>query len=1209
MNQKDLAIFLGTVIIYFVSEITMDSIKKSPLWVLRQLTDPIYRLFWGELSYLYHIKTNSHLKSISRQYVTLQAIKARPANSIGAPGRLLDLLNESIGGRKQIVVLGEPGSGKTTSLEALAYRLAREAYQFQLRVWIIVLLLVSSLVIFFSPWCIFLIFGFRFLDFIFNYWPIPVLIELRHYEDGNVEDFLKKAVADHVGGERISNKLQTYVERSRIVWLLDGMNEIKGGASGGILENWRETFRQGHYFAQSSIVITSRTGENPAGRLAIENIFRIVDLDNDGVLEFLRAYGSKNVVEDLRALTYNNMLEEHGLGRNPYWLKMMVESDLYTRNRGALFENFTRHLIQRELDKGVNTVSVDAEMDALSYLAYIMSDAGQVGIALEKAKSELENWLKHKGLEWTSNQVLHDADSATLLRLSSWEERVEFSHELVQEFYTTYALRLHLSEAIRWFDSPKRWRVLAMLGGLLEEHTIEGGRTVGNSELSQKFFQSAIGDGKDVTRLLLTIGLLWSVDKQDEQFQQNVISTLAESLLSTNYQINELAILELQRIIGEDIAVIFGDMLNKNRHTSNSKIIDILSILRSKKAVAILIEHLTDPIIKERVRNAIVSMREVAIEPLIDALRRSEEGFRQIIVSVLVQIGSPTIEPLIDMLRRSEDSVRQEAVAVLVRIGGPAVPPLIEALGKPEISVRRAAVVALGQIGDVRGLEALTLALGDENSLVRWDAEEALKRNGTLRKDISIMSRNGVIYPTITLELDEEERILYYCRRHWLLLVTRVAVSFGVAVLTLLLAAYRALGGVFFARTNAVVRGIDLVNLVYLILMAIILFWWMKGRERRNARFILNLFSDTSVVLGLIILGLVVYFRYNGGVVFWFDPNYRRGGDVVNLILLLLSILSLAACIYIFLDWANDFLILTSKRVVYDDSQLLIRHIQMEILLEDIKDVGIRPEEFLDVKISLLNRLESLLDTGTIVILPLTSFGPRYIAFGFAAKATIMQQRILSAMKEARARQETDILSKLISSDAYSNTPHLPRSAIYVSRRLYLENRDLPFGKPNPEFDYTYQTVTWRTYWQYQLFILLFPIPSYFMTINVLHILGLNGFLLYFASSIVFTATIILSYFRKSRYGNNRYTISRDSISVYQSLRKVQKKLYNIPIHSITNVKSSFNFVDRIVHCGNVIVETRDAVIIFYHVPDPQGIQMTINDYRGAFQPEDNDKV
>ena len=113
------------------------------------------------------------------------------------------------------------------------------------------------------------------LDLIFRQWPLPILIELRRYQGEPVEQFLKIVVIGAVGGRAISDQLQGYVERGRLIWLLDGVNEMKGSAYGSAIEGWRGCLKPGQFFDRSAVIFTSRAGqEDPTFELGLEEVLR-----------------------------------------------------------------------------------------------------------------------------------------------------------------------------------------------------------------------------------------------------------------------------------------------------------------------------------------------------------------------------------------------------------------------------------------------------------------------------------------------------------------------------------------------------------------------------------------------------------------------------------------------------------------------------------------------------------------------------------------------------------------------------------------------------------------------------------------------------------------------------------------------------------------------------------------------------------------------
>src|SRR5512138_2180573 len=107
----------------------------------------------------------------------------------------------------------------------------------------------------------------------------------------------------------------------------------------------------------------------------------------------------------------------------------------------------------------------------------------------------------------------------------------------------------------------------------------------------------------------------------------------------------------------------------------------------------------------------------------------------------------------------------------------------------------------------------------------------------------------GILKPNIELELDEGERIVYYTRRHWVLLLIRVAIPLLFAVILLALAFYRTIGGVFFSLDAAPGgRLVDPSNIIFLLLIGLILYWWANRNTKKKTRS--DLFVNALVLFG-----------------------------------------------------------------------------------------------------------------------------------------------------------------------------------------------------------------------------------------------------------------------------------------------------------------------------------------------------------------------
>lgn len=123
-----------------------------------------------------------------------------------------------------------------------------------------------------------------------------------------------------------------------------------------------------------------------------------------------------------------------------------------------------------------------------------------------------------------------------------------------------------------------------------------------------------------------------------------------------------------------------------------------------------------------------------AIWPLIRALKDRIPLVRQEATDALVTLGDLALHPLMQTLRSSRDRRQRQSVALaLGRIGDPeAVPVLTKAAEDRAWSVRQAAVEALGRWTDDEILPALIRRLRDRKPAVRQAAAHSLRRFGSV---------------------------------------------------------------------------------------------------------------------------------------------------------------------------------------------------------------------------------------------------------------------------------------------------------------------------------------------------------------------------------------------------------------------------------------------------------------------------------------------
>jgi HEAT repeat protein len=188
-----------------------------------------------------------------------------------------------------------------------------------------------------------------------------------------------------------------------------------------------------------------------------------------------------------------------------------------------------------------------------------------------------------------------------------------------------------------------------------------------------------------------------------------------------------------------------------------------LAALRDVRAVGPLIEAMRGTYTGSLASDALVTMGDIAIEALIDALGNPLHS--HMAGCTLEKFGNAAVEPLTTVLKTGNLCARKRAVAALGTIRDPrAVEPLIVAMWDEDFEVRRAAIdwlasfcdsrallpalqllmdefprmrlgaaCLLGELGDTGAVQPLILSLEDEDVHVRRVAATALGKIGDRR--------------------------------------------------------------------------------------------------------------------------------------------------------------------------------------------------------------------------------------------------------------------------------------------------------------------------------------------------------------------------------------------------------------------------------------------------------------------------------------------
>jgi formylglycine-generating enzyme required for sulfatase activity len=375
----------------------------------------------------------------------------------------LDELREGLRNYRRVALIGDPGAGKTTTLERLAYEYASTAAEESSESY---------------------------------KEPLPLFIRLGGYTGDDFTTFLENSF----GGLHLRDYLP-----NRLILLLDGLNEMPP-AHHPLLEAWL------HNHPDVPVIVSCRKLDYVERKLPLTRIDvspldlervrlfmgnYLEDEDRDKLFWALSGYDARRAwawyrlkttdasyqsffnAEDKPGNTWEperksldairqRLREQHalpdmlGVVTNPFLLSIVIEIFALTgeppRNKGDLFGRFVALLMKERGRTAVRPdrswIADERQKAALAALAYRMQNertGTSVGIdfvlgTFQQAVPEVEAKL-----------LLYFAVSASILEQS---ETIRFSHQLLQEYFAAYEMGEDLRRGVpatRYFPSEDWW--------------------------------------------------------------------------------------------------------------------------------------------------------------------------------------------------------------------------------------------------------------------------------------------------------------------------------------------------------------------------------------------------------------------------------------------------------------------------------------------------------------------------------------------------------------------------------------------------------------------------------------------------------------------------------------------------------------------------------------------------------------------------------
>ena len=609
---------------------------------------------------------------------------------------------------EQVLLIGRPGSGKSTALLRLLLEETRKPPVERLA-------------------------------------RIPVLVELRYYQTDFLDlirDFCKRH-----GTLLTREDVERLLFEKQLFLLVDGLNELPSEAARRDVMAFRQTY------PTTPMIFTTRD-LGVGGDLNIAKKLTMQPLTEPQMQEFVRGYlGDGRMLAQL-----GPRLREFGQTPLLLWMLCSVFAENENHipaNLGSVFRCFCE-LYAHQLKQDVPAAEESPEwwQPMLQQLAWVMTRGEsateiQVAISRQKAEAVLAEFLAGK--------VAHPADCARrwlkdllkyhLLQLGTGNQ-IEFRHQLIQEYYAAESLLQRLPslgrDELKWeYLNYLKWtEPLALMLELVEEEALAvqvvqwglemdwalGARLAGAVQPQWQEQTVGLVSGLNLPQFYI-VELLGKIGSEA------AIPPLVKALEHSNSDVRSSAVSALAQI-GSEAAI--PGLLQALEHSDSdvrSSAANALGQISSEAAIPGLLQALKD--FYWTVRHSAVSVlaqigSEAAIPGLLQALKDFYWTVRHSAANALGQIGSEAAIPgLLQALEHSDSDVRSSAVFALGQIGSEAaIPGLLQALKDSDWDVRRSVASALAQIGSEAAIPGLTQALADPNLYVRRSAADSLGQIG-----------------------------------------------------------------------------------------------------------------------------------------------------------------------------------------------------------------------------------------------------------------------------------------------------------------------------------------------------------------------------------------------------------------------------------------------------------------------------------------------
>jgi HEAT repeat protein/energy-coupling factor transporter ATP-binding protein EcfA2 len=608
---------------------------------------------------------------------------------------------------------------------------------------------------------------------------IPVLVELRFWS-GSILDRIQAFFQRH---DLLLDRTQIedLLFHRRLLLLMDGLNELPSDAARLDVSKFRQDY------PKVSMIFTTRD-LSLGGDFGLEKKLEMQPLTEAQIQAFVRSYVPEQAEAMLRQL--KDRLRE--FGQTPLLLWMLCglfrQSGQIPANLGEVFRAFTQGY-EKNLKADV-PVESDRRWwpELLQELAFWMmrgvpfgEEAPAVDVEFRVAISNAEvrqiftAFLQNKEVqaEGAAQKYLDDLLRHHLIQRNG--HQVEFRHQLLQEYYAAEYLLIRVDKIDIDLLQQKylnylKWTEPLILILMLFPLKDFGIKIVKSSLkvdlfLSAKFIRfSSLQSQKESLKYLLSEKIPRQLKIHLLGLTQSIfaIPHICKSLKSKDPSYRDMALGALYQIHDERVIpfvkhILLNDIDGDICGTAATVLGELARELHSSSAILALgegIKHKNDYVRIRSIDALRGSHLKIAIQPLREAYKDQNWEARRRVMDALAEIPDESVIPaIVEALEDTHPKVRYSAIEALGfigegNIGGIAAISHLShvLLNHDDPDIRSQAAFSLGLTGQKVALVSLRKALDDDNACVQHSASSALRRFREIPSEVRRLSARERIW-------------------------------------------------------------------------------------------------------------------------------------------------------------------------------------------------------------------------------------------------------------------------------------------------------------------------------------------------------------------------------------------------------------------------------------------------------------------------------